>query len=300
MTNNYELKLSSKTRFLNLFRRILKIRFLEEFFAGKTQNLTIESWWLRLMPPNYLYPANSRREVERKGIKYSLDISDYMEHGVYFGYSEAAQDELLRLGAGKNVIIDVGVNLGATLMNFARCSPTGVIIGFEPDEKNFRKAERNLDLNNFGNVELYRNGLGAETATVKLFKVNPANQGMNRIFDDRETSIEKDLAYEKIEIIRLDDFVNEHQVDRIDLIKIDVEGYEFKVLQGAEQSLLRYRPILFIELDDENLKAQNDSAELLISFLKKIGYTIYRADNKQEVKLNSEFGNCHFDIVCEC
>lgn len=300
MTNNeYQLKIGAKTRFLNIFRRIFKIEPFESLLAGKVQDLPIESFWVRLMPPNYLYPKNSLREVRRRGINYHLDISDYMEHAVYFGYRDATQEELFRLAENKKFIIDVGVNIGAVLLNFARLSPEASIIGFEPDAKNFQKAQRNLRLNAFDKVELIQKGLGAETATAKLFKVNEDNEGMNRILSDEERRVEDEFSFSEIEIVKLDDFVAENSIDRIDLIKIDVEGYELKVLRGAERSLRNYLPVLFIELDDDNLKAQNDSAQAMILFLKQIGYKISRADNKQKLDGSEDFSHCHFDIICE-
>lgn len=297
MASNYELKITPKTRFLNFFRRIFKIRPVERLLQKKIRGLPAESFWVRLMPPNYLYPKDSRREVSRRGINYSLDISDYIEHTVYFGYAEPAQEELFRLAKDKKLIIDIGVNIGATLLNFAKICPGGSVIGFEPDAKNLLKAEKNLRLNAFENVKIIRKGLGAEAAKVKLFKVNQANQGMNRILN--EADLEGDFEFEEIEIVRFDDFAKENSFERIDLIKIDVEGYEMKVLQGAEESLTKYSPVLFIELDDDNLKAQNDSAQALILFLERLGYEIRRADNKRPVSSSDDFEHCHFDIICE-
>lgn len=295
MKSKYELEISSKTRFLNFFRKIFKIRPLENFLIKKTR--ATGDFWERLIPPNYLYAKNSRREVSRRGINYSLDISDYMEHSVYFGFCDDAQKELFRLAKNKKGIIDVGVNIGATLLNFAKICPVAQVIGFEPDAKNLLKAKRNLKLNDLGNVKIIPKGLGEEPAKVKLFKVNQANEGMNRILNDAEHI--KDFDFEEIEIVRFDDFAKENSSIAIDLIKIDVEGYELKVLKGAEQSLRKYLPVLFIELDDENLKAQNDSAQSLILFLKEIGYKIYRAGTRQPVESGDDFSLCHFDIVCE-
>ena len=299
MKDNYKLKISPKTRFLNFFRRIFKLKPLEDMLVKKTINLPVESFWLRLMPPNYLYAKNSRREIERCGIKYSLDVSDYVEHGVYLGYKDAAAEQLLSLAKDKKVIFDVGVNIGSTLLNFSKLSPNGMVFGFEPDSGNFYKAEKNLKLNNFDNVILINKGLGEKSEKVKLFSVNENNAGMNRILNDADSETDENLTFEEIEIITLDGFVKEKNIAQIDLIKIDVEGYELKVLKGAEQSLRKHFPTLFIELDEENLKVQNNSAQSLISFLEQLGYEIRRADNQKVVSGEDDFSRCHFDVVCE-
>lgn len=299
MTSNYRLKVGSKTRFLNIFRRIFQFTFFENMLSRKTRDASVDSFWARLIPPNYMYKKGSERNVERRGIKYSLDINDYVEHGVFFGYRDAGFEELLNLARGRKIIIDVGVNIGSTILNFSRLSPDGKMIGFEPDSKNFLKARRNLELNNFANVTLINKGLGEKSEKVKLFNVNANNAGMKRVLNASSSEPDVNLSFDEIEIITLDSFIEEKDIPQIDLIKIDVEGYEFKVLTGAKKSLQNYLPILFIELDDENLKAQGNSAQALTSFLECLGYKIYRADDQQPITSSDNFNDCHFDIICK-
>lgn len=253
----------------------------------------------RLAPPNYLYPKNSRRYLIRDGVEYDLDLSDYMEHSVYFGATDPSHERLFQLAENKKVIIDVGVNMGATLLNFAKAAPDGIVIGFEPDEKNFRKAQHNMALNKVKNTTIIKKGLGDQERRSKLFKVNDDNAGMNRIFDNANDQLINGLPCEEIEVIKLDDFVKERELSAIDLIKIDVEGYELKVLKGAATTIGKYRPTMFIEIDDNNLKAQNDSAKLLIEFLERAGYRIYRADNSQTINSSSDFTDFHLDAIAE-
>lgn len=66
--NRYKPEVGRRTRFLNIFRQIFRIRPFEHF-----------------APPNYLYPKNSERCVQRSGIKYRLDIGDFIEYWTYFG-----------------------------------------------------------------------------------------------------------------------------------------------------------------------------------------------------------------------
>ena len=70
------------------------------------------------------------------------------------------------------------------------------------------------------------------------------------------------------------------------------------VLRGARNLLLKHKPVLFIEVDDHNLKDQGDSAEALILFLEEVGYSsIEHAETKQPVTRNFEFTNSHFDVI---
>jgi FkbM family methyltransferase len=300
MTNDYQLKLGLKTRILNQFRRLLKWPYLEKFIVEKTNDRPTNSFWVRLMPPNYLYNKESMRKVTRRGVNYSLDISDTMEHGVYFGYRDDAQEELFRLAENKKVLIDVGVNIGSVLLNFARICPGASVTGFEPDKTNFGKALGNIELNNYSNIEIVNKGLGESESKVKLYKVNDGNAGMNRILPETASGYGDSFDFDEIDIITLNDFVNERNLMGVDLIKIDVEGYEFHVLRGADQVLNAFKPTLFIELDDGNLRAQNFSAKALVQFLEQLNiYNIRRAGDKKPVKSVDDFEGCHFDIICE-
>jgi hypothetical protein len=70
------------------------------------------------------------------------------------------------------------------------------------------------------------------------------------------------------------------------------------VLSGAEQILQKFKPILFIELNDDNIRDQGGSAKDLIEFLIKLGYTkIVQADTKRQVAPDFDFRHCHFDII---
>ncbi len=294
-----EQKLGLKTRFFNIFRHFLKSKPLEEFLAEKIQNQATGNFWMRLVPSHYLYKKNSWRETERHGVKYHLDISDYTEHSIYFGYLENEHSELFEMAKGKRVIIDVGVNVGSTLLNFAKICPDGFVFGFEPDVNSISKAERNLKLNEFHNAAIIKKGLGDQNVRARLYKVNGGNAGQNRFLNSADSKLIGESNYNEAEIIKLDDFVEEKGLDRIDLIKIDVEGFELNVLKGAEQSLRKFSPVLFIELMDANLTLQGENSKSLICFLERLGYEIYHARTKEIIRSKDETDHYTCDIICK-
>lgn len=288
-----------KTRFFNIFRHLFKYKPLEEFLAKKIQNQPTENFWTFLVPSHYLYKKNSFREAERHGIKYYLDISDYTEHTIYFGYTEGEHSELFDLAKGKKVIIDVGVNVGSTLLNFAKVCPDGLVFGFEPDENSISKTERNLRINKFHNAVIIEKGLGDKASKAKLYKFNDSNSGENRVLSSTVSGSIDGYAYNEIEIIKLDDFVEEKGLTQIDLIKIDVEGFELKVLKGSEKSIRKFSPVLFIELIDAHLALQEDDAKSVISFLEQLGYEIRHATTKEIITSQDDYNNYWCDIICK-
>jgi FkbM family methyltransferase len=296
--SKYYLEIRTKTRLFNAIRRGLANTLAEELLLSWVKKLVTPDLWSRLIPPNYLYRKGSFRRIERNGVCYELDLSECVDHGVYFDYLEPAQRRLFQLVRDRAVIFDVGVNIGSFLLNFAQLSPNGQVFGFEPDVRNFERAVNNLELNDFSNVTLIRKALGSAPGTATMLMVNENNAGMNRIRIDESNIPDSKITCE-VEIIRLDDFVESEKLKSLDLIKIDVEGFELNVLKGAQHSLRKFRPILFIELDDDNLHEQGNSAKELIEFLEREGYGCQRADNGKDLTVNDDFSDCHFDIICE-
>ena len=74
---------------------------------------------------------------------------------------------------------------------------------------------------------------------------------------------------------------------------------KWKFWRGAEALIQEYHPIFFIELDDENLKDQGSNAPELIQFLISHGYKIRHAETNEVLTNESDFNNCHSDIIAE-
>ena len=75
----------------------------------------------------------------------------------------------------------------------------------------------------------------------------------------------------------LDAIIKEAGVSRVDVVKIDVEGSEFSVLKGAQETLAKYRPVLLVELDDSLLRAMGTSSAEITSFLGARGYRFHQS-----------------------
>lgn len=290
MAEHYQLKVSLKTKILNIFRKVFTIPAFEKILVKLNQK---SHSLVGLIPPNYLYKAKTFRLINREGVKYKVDLSQVVDHYLYYGYDESSFDSVLKELKDASVIFDIGANIGTTALYFASMNPKANIFAFEPHPDTFKRIEENIKLNPFSNVSLNNLGLGESKQTLKLYEVNENNAGMNRILSE-----EKELPYKEIKINSLDDFCEEKAVTNIDFVKIDVEGYEYAVLEGGASMFKKSKPILVIELDDLNLRENNKSAKQLIDLLFSFGYKeIYRASNLQPITAESDFENCHFDII---
>jgi FkbM family methyltransferase len=135
--------------------------------------------------------------------------------------------------------------------------------------------------------------LGDKEGVVKMFSDCETNSGSNRMVGNH---IKDQSKLTEVIVSTLDIFVSSLPVTTIDVIKIDVEGFEMNVLKGAEATLRKYKPILYIEVNNNNLQAQNSSAEELLTFIKDAGYDIFEIDTHQEIKLFSI--SRHTDVYC--
>lgn len=267
--------------------------FIRKFISGKSSNSFIG----KFAPNNYQYEVNSIRKLKYNGVILSVDISDYVGHYLYFGFKDYSNESLISLVSPGDTIIDIGTNIGATALQLAFCvGNTGFVYGFEPDPLNYYKCIENIKLNKTNNILVENVGLGDGIANLNMVVQSPLNRGGNRI----KSKIDDERIEQKmVKITTLDKWLsNKTSMNKIDVIKIDVEGYEMKVLQGGFQTIKKYKPKLFIEVDDNNLREQNCSAKELIDLLLDFGYNnILHSISNEPIDLNYRFKDCHFDII---
>lgn len=288
------MNMSTKVRILNFFRRVWMIPFLESFLASQTRGLPPDHVLCKLVPNPYQYSPGTSRLFERDGIKMRVDISDYVGHYLYFGFEDRAMKKLFSLCPDNATVIDVGANIGWTALHMAHQAAHGKVYGFEPDPYNAEQCIENVKRNGLQNIEIFSFGLGNAEGTVNMEERTPSNRGGNRIAPLGAS------ASRPVQITRMDSVSHLRSEGKIGLIKIDVEGYELQVLKGARAILREHKPILFIELDDNNLRDQGDSANELIRFLGEMGYeSLSNAENNLPVTVGMDFTKCHIDVVAQ-
>jgi FkbM family methyltransferase len=282
-----------KTKFLNVLRSTLMFPAAEKMLAKITAGKSVISpLSAKMIPNHYQYEKGTFRDVFRDGIKLNVDISDYVGHFIYFGFPDSGIRKLLSLASDANTIIDAGANIGFTGLLLKANSPKeSKVFAFEPDAYNFSQLRKNIALNPEHPVHIINKGLGKTAGEFKLIIEDESNRGMNKISDNA------DGKFETINVITLDEFAENNDLKKIDLIKIDTEGFEFNIISGAKKTIEKHRPSLFVELDDNNLRKQGSSAKELIRLLEENYSKIINAENGKPLSSGNDFSNCHFDII---
>jgi FkbM family methyltransferase len=294
---SYHQHTSLKTKFLNLFRKFFIDGYPEKFLLKRIEAAEAKGFWLKVIPPDYLYPTSSWRYCERNGIQLKLNISNVVDHLKYFLFKDVGFENFLQGVQPHFTVLDIGANIGMTALEFAKKVQNGKVVCFEPSPSNFAQLSENISINSFKNIIASNTGIGTVAGQFKLFNVVDNNPGMKRILTDAES---QDFESETIVVDTLESQLEKLNTAEVHAIKIDVEGFEMEVLKSATAILRKYKPILFIELDDNNLKDQKSSALLLIKYLIGLDYKIYNAmDNSQQMCINNDYSNCHFDIICQ-
>jgi len=164
-------------------------------------------------------------------------------------------------------VADIGANAGFYSLLLARCvGATGHVWAFEPDAVNFAMLQRNVEANGYSNITMNRKAVGAASGQDRLY-VSDIHTGDHRTYpsEPREAV--------PIEVVALDDYFPAEQ--RIDLIKMDIQGSEGKALEGMKRILREQRDLmLLLEFWPLGLRQAGSVPEQVIESLQKLGLTV--------------------------
>jgi len=203
------------------------------------------------------------------GAEMEVNTDDVVGKSIFFtGIYDLAVSELLwKLVKPGQFVVDVGANIGFTAgICSSRAGREGVVYAFEPNPRLQKRLHYNIDKMSVKNVQLFSFGLSDERHTGKLvFPEHYDNNEGVAYVDDTSTASNVEIQLEK-----LDDVIPAEKV--IDVMKIDVEGYEMNVFNGSRK-LLTEKRIRHIIFEDHHKYPSKVSI-----LLKENGYSIYRLE----------------------
>lgn len=240
---------------------------------------------------------NSKFKVRAKKAFYNIVRSSFHRLGMYIVRVQTGQDvyadfQTLVGPQGINVIVDVGANIGQTALSMSAAFPQAAIHSFEPYTPSYETLQQAVA--HLPNVRAYNLGFGLENSPMTMH-VAQYSVG-NSLLEFSDTIAEYDTGAwtqsagtSTIQIRRLDDWCAENQIDRIDILKIDTQGYELNILRGA-RGLLAKKCIKAIYLEIQHVPLYKDQADFgeLYSELMGFGYhfvDFYNKVRKEETYL---------------
>jgi FkbM family methyltransferase len=169
-------------------------------------------------------------------------------------------------------VLDIGAHHGLyTLLASKRVGRGGRVAAFEPSPRERKQLLRNVRINFCSNVVVEPYALGSEGSQAELFLVNGGEDGCNSL---RPPVVESGVSPVSVRVARLDDWLEKERIERVDFIKLDVEGGERDVLRGAAKLLAREpRPVIFAEVQDVRTGPWGYPAKEIIEHLVQRGYT---------------------------
>ena len=160
------------------------------------------------------------------------------------------------------VIFDIGANLGNHTLYWATKLKPKIIYSFEPLKANLECLQSNCEDNQLQErVVIVPKAVGRQNGFVQIKNYDESNLG--------STSFEMPQSDNTSEtpLITVDDFVEENQLDQLDFVKIDTEGFECEVLAGMHQSIQRFHPAIWVEVSADTVRKVNQLLEQMGYFL---------------------------------
>jgi len=153
------------------------------------------------------------------------------------------------------IIFDCGAKEGYFTLIFSELTPTGIVHSFEPTIT-FDILKYNVEFNNISNAILNKMAVGNKSGKFE--------DNIFRVWGEPAERLEYDF-------ITLDDYCENNNINKLDLIKIDVDSFDYEVLMGANNILKKLKPMVVVELN-QALNIRGYNKEQVIEYMKNIGY----------------------------
>jgi FkbM family methyltransferase len=229
--------------------------------------------------------------VSRGGLRWRLELNEGIDFAIYLlgAFERSTVVTLQKLVKPGDVVFDIGANIGAHTLGLARSvGPAGRVYAFEPADFAFAKLRANLALNPELNARTFPRQIllsasAAEPPETQIYASWPL-EATNAVHPKHRGML---VTAKGAAVDTLDLFVERERTERLDLIKMDVDGHELPVLQGGLGTLKKFRPILVMELSPYvHREHQHDFAEF-VALLREAGYSLQDARNWRRLPLEA-------------
>ena len=236
---------------------IIFLELIRKYFARRTEEITIGDF--------------------DGDIKITLELNEHMSSQIFW-YGSYSRDILIvldRILKPGMVVVDIGSNIGEiTLFAAKRVGRSGKVFAFEANADISTRLKSNVVQNNFPQVIIVQQGVSDHVGEAPIFissrhfSDGSRNSGLATLYASEERS----QLLNTIPLTTLDAYLKHEAPERIDIVKIDIEGAELPALRGARRVLEQYLPWLIVEVQAETCAAAGYAQGDILSFLAGFGY----------------------------
>jgi FkbM family methyltransferase len=219
------------------------------------------------------------------GVTLALNKNDAIVSGsLALGcYETFNLEHFIRLLEPGLIVLDVGANIGLYSAVAARhVGESGRVIAVEPDETNCRFIERTRSINTFSNLQVVQAAAGDRDGSGTLY-LNPVNLADHRIHDSAGTR-----PGVPVRLVTIDTLVSDLYLPRVDLIKIDTQGAEAKVLRGMTRTLATPGITIILEFWPWGIRSAGDDPASVLELVRAAGFAIHEIDGDKRTIVRLE------------
>jgi FkbM family methyltransferase len=262
------------------------MKSLISFIQKITSNIYIRGIPKILFLLKSFYSSKDKKYFLSEGIYFNLDLSDYFQNTILWGYYEVGVSYFVKKFLKKgDIFVDVGANIGFfSVLAASRVKESGEVHIFEPNQALMKTVNDNFEINNYKNFHLNAKGLSNDNLD-KHFVI-----GVQHAFSQIANS-EDDVSFQSKEVtsiscITFDEYIEQTTFNpqKIKLIKIDAEGHDLHVLEGMTNFLANNSANVIFENSLASLD-KNPMGQTLQKIIKDFSYNLYKIKYQNESNL---------------
>jgi FkbM family methyltransferase len=249
----------------DLVGKVMKVYRGSKFHNAKNGKMLMKllHLWVTILPDKVVV-----KEIDN--VKFNLDLNQEIDSSLYFsGTFEPLTESILeRFIKPGMTTLDIGANIGYHTFRMARLAqPNGVVHAIEPTTWAIERLTKNSLLNpSLKNVKIHQIGFSDchEGLVDSSFQSSYSLQGKDHLD-----------FHEKILITCVDDFIDENRVKKVDFIKMDVDGFEGKIINGMKKTINRDHPIILFEITPSVLSSLGIEPQGFLMEFTRLNYSLY-------------------------
>jgi len=215
-------------------------------------------------------------------LKLKIDNSRSMGATIYWtGFHEFHEFLFLHKFLSPDMVfVDIGANLGEYSLFAAKRVKRGKVLAFEPLPTMNSLLEENIKLNELSNVVISKYGLSNNNGVLPIHEIENVHEGLSTFYPGERKIKQRIEVPLKAFDLEFDNF----GVNRIDFIKIDIEGGELNALLGARNSISRFKPVVMVEINEPTYQVAGYSSKDVYQFFESLNYRPFEISKNGDLK----------------